>query len=166
MPAELQISIKVPDLSEAQLRRVHRASGMFALRHFIDKRLPGRFNGRMARELRWEERSERYKKRKRFYGSENVPHRFKGETRRKILSGGARPIASPRSRVKRLRVVMRGLNPGYKRRPDPGRPNMADELKRMTKAEVAEIAQNYAAEYSRQVQVELTKPKRKRRVKG
>lgn len=164
---EFIIDIKAPEnLSVAALGRIHMRAGLAALNWFIEKRLPMRFNGRIARELHFEERDEKYNNRKRFFGSKNVPHRFKGDTRRQILAGGARPIASPRGKTRKLRVVMRNLNPGYKRRPDGNRPNMANELKRMTQGELKTIALIYADEFAKAIQEELTKPQRTRRVRG
>jgi hypothetical protein len=163
---ELQIEVSIPEVTEKDLGEAHKAAGTAAMKWFAETRLKYRFDGRMARELQFDERKEGYNNAKRFFGSMNVPHRFKGDTRQQVLGGGTRIIASPRATVKTARLILRNLNPGYKRRPEPNRPNMASELKRISSAEARQMATIYRDVYGETIQQLLNKPKSKRRVKG
>lgn len=162
---ELIINMEMPELSKGALNRVHKKAGLEALEWFQRERLKHRFTGRLKRELRWAERAPAYNSRKFKMGSGNIPHRYTGDTRRHVLQGGGtRLIASGGSGRRRLRVVLRGLNEGYGRRPRPGYPAMASELRRFTASEVSEISRLYTRAYVRAVHEEMEKARKRVRV--
>jgi hypothetical protein len=146
-----------PDLPVAAIGRAHQKAGLAIGGEFVSEDLPRRFDGSVKRELLWTPRAVSTEKRKAKRGLAGRDHYWKGETRRRLLSGGARVIASPRAKVYRVRIVLRNLNEGYTRMPDSGRPNMRSEISRFTNEEVQRLAGNYVVALREALEEEMAK---------
>ena len=165
MTVSINFTLEHPDVSERSVGRAHETAGKMALENFVKTRLKDRFNGRVQQELRWDDRKEKYEKRKAKTGARGVAHVLTRKTARTVLGGGARVIASSRPRGGKysMRIVLRNLNDGYKRRPEVGRPDMRSEITRLTQSEQAEIATIYEREFARLIQEELNNPRVRKR---
>jgi hypothetical protein len=153
-----------PEASQRALGRAHNKAGKAGMGWFVSKRLRLRFTGQVQNELNFEERDEKYDNRKRFTGAKGIAHRFKHKTINQVMSaGGSRIIASGRAKKRNVRLIIKNLNPGYRRRPESGKPPMASELQRMTAGEVAQIAKIYGETLASELQREIDKASKKRK---
>jgi hypothetical protein len=166
MCVKLTFDYQWPDISDRAIKRIHKEAGNVAMQKFAKDRLKFRFNGKLATELKWEPRSEKYEKRKAKRGSAGTPHVYTRKTARSVLGGGYRIIASANMKkaTYSLRLTLKDLNPGYKRRPDPGRPNMNKEIIRLTDSELQQIATDYTTAVREGIQTELNTPRRRGRI--
>jgi hypothetical protein len=154
-----------PQKSARALGLAHSKAGKAAMMWFVRKRLRLRFTGQVQDELQFEPRDPKYDENKKYKGSRGIAHRFTHRTIKQVMSaGGTRIIASARAVKKNVRLIINNLNPGYKRRPDSGRPPMADELRRMTQGEVNEIVKIYGDVYTGTLNAAIKRARKKRKI--
>lgn len=157
----LDFDITAPDFAEVSKRalaRVHRMAGMAAMTWFKEHRLAKRFDGSMKDELRFQKRDTRYETFKARFGASGKPLRYTGQSQRITMRSPVRVTKQ------RMGIVARGLHGGFNpRQRRTSHPPMWSELARFAKSEQAKIAEVYAAEYAKLLQVEIERASRRRR---
>jgi hypothetical protein len=143
---KMTIDIEFPDLAVAKRaeRRIARDAGNAAMKWFVQERLPLRFGGELAGQLRFEPRNANYVESQVFYRGKlrkyrvgrGGAHRFTGKAARQ--AEGGKIFAT----VRRFGVKITGLNPGYAKRRG-GAISLQSEIQRMTPQEIETLATLY-----------------------
>ena len=155
----INIDIQAPELSDRALGRARKAAGLAVAEEHLKNNLPGRFDGSMARKLKYEERDESWQAYKEEIGKDpKRDHYYRGKAEKRAKR------ATPKVTKKRISIKIDGLNPGYGRRRSPTKPDMASELKRITAGELKELSRIYGETFVVAIKKELAKARKKRKV--
>lgn len=159
---KMQIRFDAPDfsaLSARELARIHKAAGEEVIAWFLRERLPKRFDGSMAAQLGWRDRSPRYEAHKLRARRGVTPMYFTGKTKALF----ARAVARVTPKFIGFRVA--GLGPqftrfsgtwagskngvGIRRTAPTRRIDLRAEITRLTNPEVIEIGRRYSNAFTR-----------------
>lgn len=165
---EVKTQISVPDIENLKknaISKAHKHAATEAMAWFLKERVPQRFNDRMSRELGYARRDRDWVEvRARTVRKRTFDHNHTGGTAKAAKRNAKIKATAARDGALRARLVIDDLNPGYRKRPKPGKINLNKEVTRIGAKEMTKLGAKYSQSFSKFIRTDPSvRFKRKRK---